>query len=47
MNPPRTFHGSGPTVEAARDNASMEGLKFLAEFGKEESKKAAVGGGDG
>lgn len=34
--PPRIFHGSGPSPDAARDTASLEALAFLANLGKED-----------
>lgn len=36
-NPPRVFHGSGPTIEASRDMAAMEAMKYMAELGKDLS----------
>ncbi|XP_060083019.1 double-stranded RNA-binding protein Staufen homolog isoform X1 [Ylistrum balloti] len=34
--PPRIFHGSGPSPDAARDTASLEALAFLANIAKED-----------
>jgi len=36
-NPPHTLHGSGSSPEAARDAASLQALKVLADMGKESS----------
>ncbi|XP_052762983.1 double-stranded RNA-binding protein Staufen homolog isoform X2 [Mya arenaria] len=46
-SPPQTLHGSGPTPEAARDQASLLALKILGDPGKEDSPGPVSASGDG
>ncbi|XP_061182714.1 double-stranded RNA-binding protein Staufen homolog [Saccostrea echinata] len=43
-NPPRVFHGSGMSTEAARDSASLEALKFLEDLGKGDGPQVKMEG---